>query len=521
MTEKGRVIVRQWTPEDIPQILACHQQAYPDYPPSAHYEARLYEMQLLAFPEGQALAELGGQVIGYATSIIVQLDDAQEAYTYSEITGDGTFSTHDPSGDTLYGADIAVLPKFRGRNIAGRLYRFRRSLLRRFNLRRMLAYGRIPGFQDYAGRMTANEYVAAVERGDLSDPALNAHLKAGYKVRRVLLDFFGDQSSLNYCTLLEMPHENFAPEKRKIAAAPLQRPVRKIRVCAAQYLMRPIDTWDDFSRNVEFFCDTANEYHCHFLLFPEYFTAQLFSLMPRDLDSRAAMRQLADMTPRYLELFIELARKHKLYIIAGSQPVDREGKLYNVAHLVSPQGTVYTQDKLHITPAERSYFGIHPGESIRVFDTPLGRIAIQICYDIEFPEVSRLLKRAGAEVIFVPFSTDEKKAYYRVRYTAQARAVENVAYVVLAGNVGNLPSIRSYLINYGQAAIFTPSDFAFPLEGKLGEAEPNLETVVIADLDLASLQLQAEIGSVRPLYDLRPDLYNLQSKVAVQIIRTD
>jgi len=156
-----------------------------------------------------------------------------------------------------------------------------------------------------------------------------------------------------------------------------------------------------------------------------------------------------------------------------------------------------------------------------VFDTPLARIAIQVCYDIEFPEVSRLLKRKGVDIIFVPFSTDERKAYYRVRFTAQARAVENVLYVVISGNVGNLPSIKSYLINYGQSAIFTPSDFAFPMEAKVGEAEPNVETVVISDLDITSLQQQKEIGSVRPLYDYRPDLYDLQAKTPIKIIKAD
>jgi len=92
---------------------------------------------------------------------------------------------------------------------------------------------------------------------------------------------------------------------------------------------------------------------------------------------------------------------------------------------------------------------------------------------------------------------------------------------MISGNVGNLPSIKSYLINYGQSAIFTPSDFAFPMEAKVGEAEPNVETVVISDLDITSLQQQKEIGSVRPLYDYRPDLYDLQAKTPIKIIKAD
>jgi predicted amidohydrolase len=191
----------------------------------------------------------------------------------------------------------------------------------------------------------------------------------------------------------------------------------------------------------------------------------------------------------------------------------------NVAHLFTPSGDVHTQEKLHVTPGERHTWGIRPGEGLKVFDTGLARIAIQVCYDIEFPEATRLLTLAGAEVVFVPFSTDEKKSYMRVRYCAQARAVENVIYVVMAGNVGNLPQVKSFLVNYGQAAVMTPSDFAFPLNAILGEAEPNSETVVISDLDLADLSQQRKMGSVRPLMDRRPDLYELKARSPVEIKR--
>ncbi len=521
MTRKPGIKIQRWRPEDIDSLVECHAAAYSDYSEETLYGRRLFEMQLETFPEGQFLAKINDKVVGYATSIIVQLDDQTQWYTYNEITGGGTFSTHSPSGDTLYGSDIAVHPDYRGRGVAAKLYVYRRKLLKRYNLRRMLAYGRIPGYNHYSGKLTAEEYVEKVSNGELKDPALNAHLKAGYRVKRILFDFFKDESSLHYCTLLEMANPDYRPEKRKIAAAPLRRPVRKIRVCAGQYQMRRIKSWEDFEQNVEFFVDTADIYHCHFLLLPELFTAQLFSTFPADLNDLQAAHRLANLSDRYLEMFCKMARQHNLYIIGGSHPVYREGKIYNVAHLFTPSGNVYTQDKLHITPAERQTWGIQPGESINVFETPYGRIAIQICYDIEFPEVTRLLTLAGVEVVFVPFSTDEKKAYYRVRYSAHARCVENYIYAVLAGNVGNLPTVKSYLINYGQSAILTPSDFAFPLEAILGEAEPNVETVVISELDLGSLGQQRDLASVRPLYERRPDLYEVIAKEKLKIIRTD
>jgi predicted amidohydrolase len=199
----------------------------------------------------------------------------------------------------------------------------------------------------------------------------------------------------------------------------------------------------------------------------------------------------------------------------------RDEEIYNVAHLFTPTGNFYTQDALHIPPAERTEFDLEPGDDIRVFDTPLARIGIQVSYDVEFPEMARLQTLAGAEVIFIPYSTDERKAYDRLRITAQARAVENFIYTVIAGNVGNLPTTRNYLINYGRAAVFTPSDFAFPPLAIAGESDANVETVLIVDLDLTSLAQQRDVASVRHLYDRRLDLYDVRAKRTVKVIRTE
>jgi len=513
----AQVRVRRWRSEDIPAIVECQRRAYSDYPESAMYTARNYEAQLEAFPEGQFLAELGGRVVGYASSLIVQLEDMPNTYEYDELTGSGTFSPHTPGGDTLYGADIAVDPAQRGTGIAGKLYTARRKLLKKYNLRRMIAYGRLTGYADHAGKMSSAEYVEAVERGELRDPALNAHLKAGYRVRKVSLEIMRDAPSLNWATFLELDNPDFNPQRRRIAAAPLRRPVRKFRVCAAQYLMRRVEDWAAFAASVRFFAEVADEYNGHFLVLPEFAIAAMLPLAPRTSTEVEAIAFLATFAERYLELVRGLAREFNFYIVAGSIPVVVGGEMRNVAYLISPSGNAYAQDKLHITPSERSAWGIRPGEGLKVFETPLGRVAIQICYDIEFPEVSRMLCLAGAEVIFVPFSTDERKAYQRVRYAASARAIENSVYVVLAGNAGNLPA-RNYLLNYARSAVLTPSDFGFPDDAVIAEADPNVETVVVADLDLSVLGVLRQDGTVRPLQDRRSDLYEVRAKVPVDVI---
>jgi predicted amidohydrolase len=332
--------------------------------------------------------------------------------------------------------------------------------------------------------------------------------------------YLSDAASLNYATFLELPNPHYNPAKRRIAGASIHKITRKVRVCSAQYKMRMIHSWDQFYNQVKFFVMTADEYHCHFLVFPELFTAQLFSLFPDTEDTLAAVEKLSSYTDQYIEMFCKEAKEHSLYIIGGSHPVKTETGIRNVAHLFTPSGDVYTQDKLHITPGERKYWGIQPGEGIKIFETPLARIAIQVCYDIEFPELSRILTLAGVEIIFVPFSTDERKAYLRVRYSAHGCAVSNTVYVVLSGNVGNLPQVRTFLINYGQSAVCTPSDVAFPSNATAAEAEPNTEAVVISELDLSDLEQQRELGSVRPLRDRRPDLYEISAKSPVEIIRT-
>jgi predicted amidohydrolase len=394
--------------------------------------------------------------------------------------------------------------------------------MKRFNLRRMVAGGRIPGYRDLAGKMTAEDYVAKVRSGELRDPALNAHLRAGYDVRGVHMGYLRDEQSLDYATFLEMANTESRPTKRRIAAPPVRRPVRKVRVCAAQYQMRSISTWEQFEHQVDFFVSTAEQYHCHFVLFPELFTVQLFSTLSPTLTEKESIVALAEMSDRYVEMFRGMAQRRGVFIIGGTHPVRSEetGGIRNVAHLFTPAGRVYTQDKLHVTPNERNEYGIEPGDSIRVFDTGHARIAILVCYDVEFPELARLVTLAGAEVIFVPFSTDERKAYMRVRYTSQARAVENIVYVALAGNVGNLPQVENFLINYGQAAICTPSDFPFPTDGIAAAADSQGETVVITDLDLSALHTAREVGSVRPFRDRRLDLYDIEEKVPVKVIRT-
>ena len=218
---------------------------------------------------------------------------------------------------------------------------------------------------------------------------------------------------------------------------------------------------------------------------------------------------MAEYTEEIRERMIHLALSYNINIISGSMPEYYDNKLYNVSYLCRRDGTYDGQYKLHVTPDESHYWGMRGGHKLKIFDTDIGKIGILICYDVEFPELARMLSDMDMKILFVPFWTDTKNAYLRVRLCSQARAIENECYVAITGSVGNLPKVENMDIQYSQSAVFSPSDFAFPHDAVIAEATPNTEMTLIADLDLDLLKDLNAAGSVRNLKDRRKDLYNL------------
>ncbi len=284
-----------------------------------------------------------------------------------------------------------------------------------------------------------------------------------------------------------------------------------VRIAAVQYLLRSIDDWSGFENQVRFVMKAAGEYKPQFVLFPEIFTTQLLSFLDTT-DMYTAVRALNEFTERYVALFVELAKQWKVHIIGGSHPTITDGRMYNTAYLFTPGGKVFTQDKIHLTRWEKEKWKGDSGNKLRVFDTPHGRIAILICYDIEFPELARKVSEQGADIIFVPSCTDDKQGFWRVRYCCHARAIENQVYVAVTGTVGNLP-VEGLGLHFGQAAVITPSDFAFARDGIAAEGVPNMEKIIIADVDLGKLVNSRIHGTTIPLYDMRRDVYGADAEV--------
>lgn len=280
----------------------------------------------------------------------------------------------------------------------------------------------------------------------------------------------------------------------------------KFRVSAVQYHLHTIHSFDEFAKQVEHYTKTAEEFAADFVLFPEFFTTQLLSI--GDEHGQAlTIDDLPEFTDRYRSLFTDLAKRTGMHIIGGTHVIRKGDRLYNVAHLFYPDGRVAEQAKLHITPTEVQEWNMSAGDSLQVFDTDKGRIAMLTCYDIEFPEIVRMAKARGADVIFCPSCTDDRHGFHRVRYTCHARAIENQVYVVTTGTVGSLPTVDFMRANFGQAAVITPNDIPFPPRGIQVEGELNHDMIVTADLDLDLLTQVREKGSVTTWRDRRTDLY--------------
>ena len=222
-----------------------------------------------------------------------------------------------------------------------------------------------------------------------------------------------------------------------------------------------------------------------------------------------AVRQLAEYTEPIRAYLESLAVQYNINIIAGTLPEYRDHVLRNVCYLLRRDGTWDHQYKIHPTPDEEHAWALVGGDSLKVFDTDEGRIGILVCYDVQFPELPRMLAEQGMQILFVPYLTDTKSGYLRVRRCCQARAIENECYVVATGSTGTIPNLAYMDIHYSQSAIFTPSDFIFPHDAVKAEATPNTETTLIADLDLGLLKELNQHGAVRNLRQRRLDLYRI------------
>lgn len=492
--------------DDYLEIKEVMRSAYTSMPNSYWGEEHISSL-VEKFPEGQVVIKVNDQIAGCAFSIILDYDKFDENHTYKEITANYTFDSHTADGDVLYGIDVFIKPEYRGLRLGRRLYDYRKELCEKLNLRGIAFGGRIPNYHKYSNELTPKQYIEKVKRKEIHDPVLNFQISNDFHPARILKGYLeGDEASHEFAVLLEWDNIYYEKPITKVSVTK-----KIVRLGLIQWQMRPYKDVEHLLNQAEYFIDAISGYRCDFALFPELFNAPLMA-QHNHLSEPEAIRELATYTDEIVQKISNLSISYNINIITGSMPEMKNGKLYNVGYLCKRDGSVERYEKIHITPNEAKVWGMQGGSELKVFDTDCGKIGILICYDSEFPELSRLLADDGMDILFVPFLTDTQNGYSRVRNCAQARAIENECYVAIAGSVGNLPNVHNMDIQFAQSMVFTPCDFAFPTNGIKAEATPNTEMILIADVDIDLLRELNGFGSVRNLKDRRTDLYDLRRK---------
>lgn len=197
------VNIRPYTLDDYEQLLDVQREAFPPpFPEELWWSREQIASHVRAFPQGAMAADVNGTIVGSATSLIVRYDG--KPHTWEQVADRGYIAaSHVPDGDSLYGIDVCVRPSARGLGIAGRLYEARKELVVRLGLQRFLAGCRIPGYHQHADRLSAEQYMMAVARGELKDQVLSFMLKQGLTPLEALADYLEDEESLNYAVLVE------------------------------------------------------------------------------------------------------------------------------------------------------------------------------------------------------------------------------------------------------------------------------------------------------------------------------
>ena len=296
----------------------------------------------------------------------------------------------------------------------------------------------------------------------------------------------------------------------------------RLRIAAVQFELRPEPRFEGFAEHVESVVHRAAQQGAELVVLPELVTTGLLASHPqagklRRADMGEAYREtLAALTDRYVDLVRSLAITHRLALVGGSHYRARhDGACRNTAYLADPSGAILMQDKLHLTPPEVA-MGTKPGDGVVTHRVGAATVAIQICADIEFPEVSRILALAGADVIVCPSLTWNRRGATRVRVSSIARSIENQIFVATSPLIGTCGIPHDGAMHgTGRAMISCPVDRLFGRnDGVLAEAEAASEAVVVADLDFEMLRASRADPEPPGFRNIRPELYKSLSTAA-------
>jgi predicted amidohydrolase len=469
------------------------------------------------YPEGQFVAVYDDKIVGYSGSTLLSGEIALRNHSWAEVTD--LVNNGEVRGDYLYGLETCVDQGYWNHHIGHRFYNERKSLCIKLNLKGIVMGGRLLRFNDYKIQVkTPEKYIELVQKEEIDDRTLSFQLHNGFMIKGVLTNYAPDDGLSSgyashliwYNPELEVTDSHPAKKLKKSKRTFAQSDSDHIRVAVVQYKQRAVQSFAEFSAHVEYFIRSVAEYRADFVLFPESFTMQLLSINGRNSEPMEAILELTNYVDDYKTMMQSFAKDYHVNIIGGSIATLQEDKsVQNISYVFLRNGLIYSQSKIHPTPDERIVWGMKGGNVVQKIMTDCGPVGVLICYDSEFPELPRYLVDQGIYILFIPFCTDSRTGYLRVRYCAQARAVENQCYVAIAGNVGNLPGVKNMNLQYAESCIFTPCDFPFARDGIAAETTSNVEMMAFADLNIKSLIAARKNGSVTNLRDRRTDLYSI------------
>lgn len=264
--------------------------------------------------------------------------------------------------------------------------------------------------------------------------------------------------------------------------------LERMKIATAAYPLDPLPDWAAYKTKLTDWVSNAAGQGAELLVFPEYGALELSMLAGPEAagDLEGCLRATSDLMADVDDLHADLAAQFGVHILGASAPVfdDELGpRPVNRASFFAPGGGRASQDKQIMTRFERTPWDVAPGGKLQVFDTALGKIAILICYDSEFPMLARAVN--DAELLLVPSCTDTLAGYSRVRIGSMARALEAQCISVMSSIVGDAPWSPAVDVNVGMGGIFGPPDTGFPATGVIAEGVMNQPGWTIGEVDLA------------------------------------
>jgi len=294
-----------------------------------------------------------------------------------------------------------------------------------------------------------------------------------------------------------------------------------LKVASAQYPIGEPASLAEWEAKIASWVAEGAATGAELLVFPEYGAIEQAAALGPDVygDLTTTLERVAALADSRVAFHAALAEKHGVHILVGSGPAKHpDGRFVNAAQLVTPKGAVGVQEKLIMTPFEHDW-GVTAGSPLRVFETALGRLAVLICYDSEFPLLARAAVEAGADAILVPSCTERISGYHRVRTGAQARALENTVVTVQSPTVGDAPWSPAVDFNVGAAGIYVPPEHGVSDTGVLAEGTLNAAQWVFAAADLAALRRLRTSGEMRNFGDWPAQPGAVPLKHTVEVVK--